>query len=274
MASGTVNNNSIQSQFSQLHREREELQHATKLAESQMAKEVQAIAMLNDHQVKVMNEIRTAHSNLGTTTKKRQMFLKEIEALKGAIRDDREGVKELANELGHLEEAERNQKKAFVKQMDSLNEELDNELKRHEFEILQRMVTPRNVELLLERLKTQQKDGTDIQNSAELQNQLITGLRQLKDGAKKRDEAIVVKNRLEEELEKLRSHGLKSGSISGQGELAQLESLWMSRNGNAMKEGMSPYDADYSLAGATGSQYKQHQPTSMGLFYGADEAYD
>lgn len=109
MASGTVNNNSIQSQFSQLHREREELQHATDLANGQMKKEVQAIEMLNEHQVKVMNEIRTAHSNLGAMTKKRQMFLKEIQALRAAIGDDRKGVKQLASELGHLEEVERNQ---------------------------------------------------------------------------------------------------------------------------------------------------------------------
>lgn len=174
--------------------------------------------------------------------------------------------------------------------MDSLNEELDSELKRHEFEILQRLVTPRNIELLLDRLKTQQKEGSIFQNNTELlQGKLLVGLDQLKDGARKRDEVIAVKNQLEEDLEKLRNHGLKSGSISGQGELTQLESLWMSRNDNNLMQGgmSSTYGAPYSPhnilggglssscdGGVSGTHYNQHEPASMGLFYGADESYD
>ena len=103
-----VDNNSIQSQFAQLTRERDELRYGCSTAERELHRENEQVNQIRQKQTRLADEIRVAHAAVGEVSKKRKMVLDDIKHLKVNIECDKAKTLEITVRIDHLEAEETN----------------------------------------------------------------------------------------------------------------------------------------------------------------------
>ncbi|KAL3798292.1 hypothetical protein HJC23_000206 [Cyclotella cryptica] len=146
----TVDDN-ITVQFNQLIRERDEFKHAAGIAERERRREEQVLQGHRSTMHEVADQIRVAQSDDGEGTRKLQT-LKEIKArLAHQTESDRHEVVKVTNEMKGKEAEDKKQKWKFVREMDSINDELDVLLAKEENEKSLRLLDADTVNWLVEK---------------------------------------------------------------------------------------------------------------------------
>ena len=155
----------------------------------------------------------------------------------------------------------------FVKEMDSLNEELDAVLSEHEELITLRTITPHAIDYLLKKIQTLQH------SDASLQKDLKQGLDNLRKSANMCDGALKEKSQLENRIQNLRLKALGKTNCNGEAagktsngigeiELDELERIWE-------EQGSDPTPECCQTGNDNVSSNVIVQPVNMDLFYGS-----
>lgn len=103
-----VDNNSIQSQFTQLTRERDDLRHECSVAERELQREIEQVTQLRQKQTRLADEIRVAHAAVGEVSKKRKMVLDEMKNLEVTMDGDKAKAADITARIEQLEAEENN----------------------------------------------------------------------------------------------------------------------------------------------------------------------
>lgn len=292
MGTRVVDQNSVQSQFTALERDREVLRNATNAAERDRRHEEETLRNLRATESALADKLRVAHAALGTETKKRQLLREEEARLRKVLEDDRRAIVELTRQLEGLEEEDRARKAAFVKEMDALNDELESELRQYEERKWMKIITVESVELLIQEQATSPSSSAANDSSDSHDNQaqkLNDALELLKEATSKFNHEVETKQTLEGKVRALRSKALQcQGSASDEGgeplneiELDELERLWEQAWENEVEDadmcdGSNENPATSESASTSHNHHindmslvsPKNQPVNMNLFYG------
>jgi chromosome segregation ATPase len=175
MEGRVIDPNSVQSQFQSLTRERDALRHEATVADRNRRGEEEAFAKFRSMEADLTEKLRVAHAILGAETKKRQLLRGEEARLKRVMDTDRSAILELSNTLKDLQDEDRARKLVFIREMDSLNDELDSSLRQHEEWGLMKLVTEESVQAIIDSISTANEDeeekistGENLKESLEL----------------------------------------------------------------------------------------------------------
>ncbi len=120
-----VVDNSVQSQFASLKKESDAYSHAADDAERDRQREEHQLHVLQSSRLRLEDEIRVAHTELGTETRKKKILEDEKKRLLKTMEVDRQAIIKITSELEGIDADEKRQKMNFVKEMESLNNELE-----------------------------------------------------------------------------------------------------------------------------------------------------
>jgi len=95
-----------------------------------------------------LERIRIASSNNGVEEKKRETLMNEVKRLEETLKDDQKGLKELSLEVEQLQKKEIQIKYQFVKEMEAVNDEMADALRRCEECNLENILTLENCHVI------------------------------------------------------------------------------------------------------------------------------
>jgi hypothetical protein len=150
-------------QFNQLVNERDQLNTAASAAERERRREEQLLSSHRSAAQQVADQLRLSQSEDGEATRKLQNLHDGKLRLKNQIEADRAEIVKVTNELKGKESEEKKQKWNFVREMESINDELDDLLGKEENEKTLRLIDADTVQWLVEtKLSTlNRSDGMD-----------------------------------------------------------------------------------------------------------------
>lgn len=153
MNNRVVDPHSVQSQFTQLSKDIEKLKNVAHAADRERRHEEGLLKSLQQSQ-KVLNEkLRDAHATLGTETKRRQLLRNEEAKWKQIMSQDYEKIQELTHKMNVLEEKEKFRKESFIKEIDTLNNDLEIALRQYEERSYTKLITRETCLELVELVK-------------------------------------------------------------------------------------------------------------------------
>jgi len=284
MSAGVVDPRSVQDQFVLLTRECDKLRRDVDIAEKNRRNEEVSLQNLRSRQATITNEIRAAHAKLGTFTKKKELIENEKMRLDAIFEDDRNQIISLNDTLGRMKMKEERQKKIFIKEMDSLNNDMDRELKRYEEKkIISRHITVESVKLVIDtKIREESERNTDT-NEINIWNDFATNVQYSLDTQReenlKFERELKYQKDLKREIETLRSRALKGQGSGdeirapiGEIELEELEKLWDEswENDDAMESTEEKKTDEIKKIPTMSSTngFQGDEPVNMGLFYG------
>lgn len=229
MSNSVVNQGSVQAQFAALNNERDVLRQTTAQTNQARYKEESLLQNLHQRQTTLTNQIRVAHTNLGTENKKKQLLNEEIQRLRDVMEKDRNTILDISNELHDLEEEEQNRKRKFVRDMDVLNDELDKAVQSYKDKLILKGVSVETVKMFLETsIKSEvEKERLLFRNRSEedekgfedasspkwivLQQKLGESLDLLEEATDKLDKELSSRKSVRSNIEQIRNKIIKGG---------------------------------------------------------------
>eukprot|EP00956_Cyclotella_meneghiniana_P033676 scaffold98249_cov49-Cyclotella_meneghiniana.AAC.1 len=137
-------------QFNHLLKEKDSFNAATAAAERERRREEQILSGHRTAAQQIAEQLNVAKSNDGETSRKLQNLRESKLRLTKQIEVDRAGIVKVTNELRGKESEEKKQKWKFVKEMEGINDELDDLLCKAEDEKTLRLIDADTVQWLLE----------------------------------------------------------------------------------------------------------------------------
>lgn len=122
----------VQAQFRALAQDKDRLSSLVISADQKRQQEEASLRILRSNHSILVEKTRVLSSNLGTQQKKKSMLQEEIQRFNRVIEHDTLKLKQLSEEMGSLEKYETEKKKQFVKDMDKLNDQMVDTLRRAE----------------------------------------------------------------------------------------------------------------------------------------------
>ena len=117
--------NSVQTQFAVLKKDTDAYRNAANAADRDRRREEEQLRVLQSSRIRLEEDIRVAHTELGTETRKKKILDDERKRLKDTMETDRQAIIKITSELKGIDADEKRQKINFVKEMESLNNELE-----------------------------------------------------------------------------------------------------------------------------------------------------
>lgn len=182
------------------------------------------IQKLRAVEASLKEKIRAAHASLGTKTKKREILKQEEVRLRKVLSNDRSAIEDFTDQMKSIVVEERGRKNQFVTQMDSLNEELGDVLRRfEEGKLLETVISIESCKILREFVKgkiieQKQNGGVDPANSVqyEIFNSVLKAVERLDTvTAKHREEHEGNKRLKDAALMSRNTFKLKGGFMGG-----------------------------------------------------------
>ena len=121
---------SVQSQFAILTRDRDKFRHEMEAAERNRLLAQENLQKLKAEQMNLMKNIRTVQEELGNLTKKQNMLQKEKERLGRVTGCERKALEDCALHSNTISQQEKELKRKYLDELDSLNDENSDLLKR------------------------------------------------------------------------------------------------------------------------------------------------
>jgi hypothetical protein len=141
------------------------LQQQIRQADADRLVETQTIARIRQAQQNLMERIRIASSNNGVEEKKRETLKNEVKRLEETLKDDKKELKQLSLEVDQLKKKEMESKYQFVKEMEAINDEMADALRRCEECNLENILTLESCrvmeEYLLQKMNIYDNDDHD-----------------------------------------------------------------------------------------------------------------
>lgn len=215
---GVVKSNSVQSQFADLTRERDNLRNAALGAARNRQMQENSIKALRQVQTTLMEDLRGAHTTLGTETKKRVLLQEEQSSKTKILEQDRAEIAKLNRDLVEMEAKEKNSKIAYSKEMTSLNDDLEDALRQQEEHALRKIISVPTIKYLLETLNAVE---SQIAMTKEERQALCVGIVQsremLQEAVDMMDKEVHTKQELEEESRRLRYQAMQGEGTTEEG---------------------------------------------------------
>jgi chromosome segregation ATPase len=158
MNNGTSRSNAA-SQFEALSREESSFRAAAAQADRDRGRIAARLPPLQKEQERLSTKIREASDALGHFHREHAIQLKEHERLEQLHAEDRMALEELAHESDRVETQEMTAKQEFIKEMESLNDDLSELLKQQEDHRFQKLLSPETVAALAAHVQ-QTNDGS------------------------------------------------------------------------------------------------------------------
>lgn len=133
-----VNTNNVQSQFQALLSSKTELLQTLKQLEAEHASEQNALHQIRTETSSLSTQFQTSKYQHGTLTKKRALLNTEIARLTSLMKEDERDLKALAEDVRSKEQKEWENKMEFVREMEAVNEQWRDVLRRTEEEKMKR----------------------------------------------------------------------------------------------------------------------------------------
>jgi hypothetical protein len=131
-SSQVINPNSVQSQFQTLASHKTHLENQIRQANAERLAETQKINSIRASHQNLMERMRVASSNIGVEEKKREVYRNEVGRMESNLKEDQTALKELSVGVEKLQQLQTQSKYQFVKEMESLNDEMGDALRRWE----------------------------------------------------------------------------------------------------------------------------------------------
>ena len=131
-SSQVINPNSVQSQFQALASHKTHLENQIRQANAERLTETQKINSIRASHQNLMERTRVASSNIGVEEKKREVYRNEAGRMESNLKEDQTALKELCLGVEKLQQFQTQSKYQFVKEMESLNDEMGDALRRWE----------------------------------------------------------------------------------------------------------------------------------------------
>eukprot|EP00979_Chaetoceros_neogracilis_P007096 scaffold1480_cov250-Chaetoceros_neogracile.AAC.3 len=169
-SSQVINPNSVQSQFKALASHKTKLDSQIHQANAERLAETQKFNAIRASHLHIMERVRVASSNVGVEEKKRQVFSKEVGRLESNLKEDQNALKSASLGVEKMQQSQTQSKYQFVKEMEKVNEEMGDALRRFEecgLEALLNVDTCLILQQFLENKVNSQHQGTtnDIDKS-------------------------------------------------------------------------------------------------------------
>mmetsp|Transcript_9925 Transcript_9925/g.21352 ORF Transcript_9925/g.21352 Transcript_9925/m.21352 type:complete len:303 (+) Transcript_9925:199-1107(+) len=282
-----VVDNSVQSQFATLKKESDVYSRSADDAERERQREEHHLNVLQSSRLRLEDEIRVAHTELGTETRKKKILDDEKKRLMQTMDADRQAIINISSELKGIDADERTQKMQFVKEMESLNNELEFLLAQCENQKTIGLLDADTINWLVE-TKLNQKllsiqsglggdNPDDESNFAEIEkwNEVIsktkTELDALAQAQEKLDAAEKEKGGLEHRVRELRNKFVNENGKIGVLEIDDLEAKWEQERGNDdSARGDSSGDIDMN-ENSHSDRNENGETVHMQLFYDSKE---
>jgi chromosome segregation ATPase len=162
MNMGTSRSNAA-SQFEALSREESAFRAAAAQADQDRGRIAARLPPLQKEQGLLRTKIREASDALGRFHREHAIQLKEHDRLGQLLTEDRNALEKLAQESDRVETQEMTAKQDFTKEMESLNDDLSELLKKQEDHRFQKLLSLETVQALAEHVKqTNDGSGTNI----------------------------------------------------------------------------------------------------------------
>jgi len=271
--------NGVQAQqFAALQKATATYQNDAKMADHLRRREVDLMNRVTEQQRRLEEELRAAHGEVGEAARNQKNIDVEGKRYKQAIEADQRSIVKITSELKGIEANEKEQKTAFVNEMESLNNENDIILTNRQNKKICQLLDAENVTWLCDTklvarttTTTGEVDGADEPRAAEESerwrevaarvNEELTGLVDVeeKGGAAAKESA-----ELEQFIQQLRSKFLSENGNIGQMEIDDLEAKWEQQyEYNSFEEegGENAMEAD------DGGKTAGSSPVHMELFY-------
>lgn len=244
---------------------------------------------LRESHASITEKIRVAHALLGTETNKRQLLHLEEGRLRKLLGDDRAAIVELAGKLEGFDAEEKARKVQFMKEMHTLNDELESSLTQYEEKSWMNLITFDSIQLLIEEVSSAglgmdlKSDGNDSGSS--LTERLTESFELLQGATEKINHKNETRKNLEEEVRNLRAKALLGQGATNAGseplgemEIDELERLW-EQTWEAEDDSSNMKNPEGSSAknvpGNEGTHLDtQEQTVNMDLFYGNAHEHD
>jgi hypothetical protein len=133
-----VNTNNVQSQFQALLSSKSDLLQTLKQLEAEHASEQNALHRIRNETSSLTSQFQTTKYQYGTLTKKRSLLQAEVARLESLMKNDERDLKALAEDVTKKEEKEWENKMDFVREMETINEQWRDVLRRTEEEKMKR----------------------------------------------------------------------------------------------------------------------------------------
>ena len=211
-------------QFNHLLKEKDSFNAATAAAERERRREEQILSGHRTAAQQIAEQLNVAKSNDGETSRKLQNLRESKLRLSKQIEVDRAEIVKVTNELRGKESEEKKQKWKFVKEMEGINDELDDLLCKAEDEKTLRLIDADTVQWLLETKMPMMNhsEGMD-ENCVEAENEkwrvvqskIEEGLSALVEAREKLDVQVGEKQQLENMLVEHREKFKAMFTVSG-----------------------------------------------------------
>lgn len=211
-------------QFNHLLKEKDSFNAATAAAERERRREEQILSGHRTAAQQIAEQLNVAKSNDGETSRKLQNLRESKLRLSKQIEVDRAEIVKVTNELRGKESEEKKQKWKFVKEMEGINDELDDLLCKAEDEKTLRLIDADTVQWLLETKMSMMNhsEGMD-ENCVEAENEkwrvvqskIEEGLSALVEAREKLDVQVREKQQLENMLVEHREKFKAMFTVSG-----------------------------------------------------------
>ena len=216
-----VVDNSIQAEFGRVNNEINVLRNAAAAAERDRRREEEQLRNLRSTQMHLEESLRIAHTELGTVTRKQKILEDERKRLMQVMESDRQSIVKITSELKGIEADEKKQKLSFVKEMETLNNEIDLLLTQCENKKTLRLIDLETVNWLVETKISIMTNKEDPVESYSVENEkwnaiatkIKESLEALVDAQKKHAAGVKEKVELENLVRGLRSKFLSENNV-------------------------------------------------------------
>jgi predicted nucleic acid-binding Zn-ribbon protein len=133
-----VNTNNVQTQFQALLSSKTDLLQTLKQLEAEHASQQNALLRIRTELSSLSTQFQTSKYQYGNLTKKKSLLQAEIVRLESLMKDDERDLKALAEDVSKKEQEEWENKMEFVREMEHINEQWRDVLRRTEEERMKR----------------------------------------------------------------------------------------------------------------------------------------
>ena len=138
--SSIINTSNVQSQFTSLLRDRDNAQSTLRKANQDRQTVQSHIQSLRCNQASLSEKLHKAHSTLGTHVKQKQLLNQELNQVRHVMKQDYNEITALSHQISALESKEKQAKWDFVKDMEEVNYQLRDAIRRLDDLILSKLL--------------------------------------------------------------------------------------------------------------------------------------
>lgn len=143
-----VDNQSVQSQFASLTRERDHLRNQCASFEAKTRQQHALIGELQKHQAVLASQLHSAYTNHGIFQKSKALAENEKTRLTNELSKERQELQQAQDKLKSLLETQKQSKLSFLKQMHEWNDELQQILDQTEQQEWSRVISTETIDLI------------------------------------------------------------------------------------------------------------------------------